>query len=56
MLTVREGNYAIMGVTQKENKVYITFECEKEEQCRVVLLNRQTKKKETIEVSDEFVL
>ncbi|WP_027421737.1 alpha-amylase family glycosyl hydrolase [Lachnobacterium bovis] len=56
MLTVKEGNYAIMGVIQEENKVYITFEGEKEEQCKVVLLNHQTKEKEIIEVPDEYVL
>lgn len=55
-LTVKEGNYASMGVTQRNSKTYFTFECEKEDKCNLVLIDKDSKEENIIEVPEEYAL
>lgn len=53
---ISEGDYARMGATQKGIHTIFTFEGEKEDKCKVVLISRDTKEKIKIDVPDEFCL
>ena len=55
-IKVEEGNYSVMGVVQKSDKVIFTFECEKEDSCNLVMIDKMTKKKQTIPVPHEYCL
>ena len=55
-IKVEEGNYSVMGVVQKSDKVIFTFECEKEDSCNLVMIDKMTKKKQTIPVPEEYCL
>lgn len=54
--TITEGDYSKMGVIKTQENVVFTFEGEKEDDCRVVLINRTTHHKSVIEVPAEFCL
>ena len=45
-LTVKEGNYLTLGAKVVKNQITFTFEGEKEDFCRVVLMHKTTKEKE----------
>lgn len=53
---IKEGNYAQMGVIQREDHVVYTFEGEKEDTCCIILIDKASKDKFKIEVPDEFCL
>ncbi len=55
-LVVREGNYLTLGATVIKNQVTFTFEGEKEDDCRIVLIHKNTKEKQFISVPEEFCL
>lgn len=55
-IKVEEGNYSVMGLVQKSDRVIFTFECEKEDSCKLVLIDKMTKKKQTITVPEEYCL
>lgn len=55
-LTVKEGNYLTLGAKVAKNQITFTFEGEKEDVCRVVLIHKTTKEKEYIAVSEEFCM
>ena len=41
-LTVKEGNYLALGAKVVNNQITFSFEGEKEDSCRVVLINKTT--------------
>ena len=53
-LVIKEGNYLSMGTTITKNQVSFTFECEKEDPCRIVLISKSTQEKEYISVPKEY--
>ena len=55
-LTVKEGNYLALGAKVVKNQITFTFEGEKEDICRVVLLHKTTKDREYIEVPADFCM
>ena len=55
-LTVKEGNYLALGAKVMKNQITFTFEGEKEDTCRVVLVHKMTKEKEYISVPDEYCM
>ena len=55
-LTVKEGNYLALGAKVLKNQITFTFEGEKEDVCRVVLVHKTTKEKEYIEVPSDFCM
>ena len=55
-LTVKEGNYLALGAKVIKNQITFTFEGEKEDSCRIVLIHKTTKEKESISVPDEYCL
>lgn len=55
-LVVKEGNYLSLGTSINKNQVIFTFECEKEDPCRIVLISKTTQKKEYIDVPAEFCM
>ena len=55
-LTVKEGNYLALGAKVVKNQITFTFEGEKEDSCRVVLIHKTTKEKEFISVPDDFCM
>ena len=54
--TIKEGNYANMGVEKRENNYIFTFEGEKEDKCCIVIINKDTKAEEKIEIPSNFCL
>ena len=55
-LTVKEGNFLALGAKVVKNQITFTFEGEKEDSCRVVLIHKTTKEKEFISVPDDFCM
>ena len=55
-LTVKEGNYLALGAKVVKNQITFTFEGEKEDTCRIVLIHKTTKEKEYISVPDDFCM
>lgn len=55
-MAIREGNYIHMGAVQAGNQVMFTFHGEKEDVCKLVLVERNSGEKETILVPDDFCL
>lgn len=55
-LVVKEGNYLTLGATVTKNQVTFTFEGEKEDVCRIVLISKNTQEKEFINVPEEYCL
>ena len=55
-LTVKEGNYLSLGAKVAKNQITFTFEGEKEDVCRVVLIHKTTKEKEYIAVPEAFCM
>ncbi len=53
---IKEGDYLTLGATVAKNQVTFTFECEKEDVCRIILISKDTQKKETVEVPQEYCL
>ena len=53
-ILVKEGNYLSLGAKVSKNQIIFTFEAEKEDDCRIILINKLTKEKEYISVSEEF--
>lgn len=53
---VKEGNYLTLGVMVEKNQVTFTFEGEKEDLCRIVLISKKTQEREYIEVPREYCL
>ena len=55
-LTVKEGNYQALGAKVVKNQITFTFEGEKEDTCRVVLIHKTTREKEYIIVPADFCM
>lgn len=55
-LAVKEGNYLTLGATVEKNQVTFTFEGEKEDLCRIVLISKETQERECVEVPKEYCL
>lgn len=55
-LVVKEGDYLVLGAKASRNQVTFTFEGEKEDLCRVVLIDKTTGEKTCISVSDDFCM
>lgn len=55
-LTVKEGNYRALGARVVKNQITFTFEGEKEDVCRVVLIQKTTKEKEYVDVPADFCM
>lgn len=53
-LVVKEGNYLTLGATVAKNQVTFTFEGEKEDICRIVLVSKSSQEREIIEVPAEY--
>lgn len=53
---VREGNYGSMGATVKGSDVIFTFQGEKEDECYVVLVEKNTREVSKILVPNEYCL
>lgn len=53
-LVVKEGNYLALGAKISKNQIVFTFEAEKEDDCRIVLINKATKEKVFVSVPEEF--
>lgn len=54
--TITEGNYNKMGVTADTKKAVFTFECEKENDCKIVLVSKNSDEKIVIPVAEEYCL
>ena len=54
--TVKEGNYLALGAKVFKNQITFTFEGEKEDACRIILIHKETKEREYISVSDDFCM
>ena len=55
-LVVKEGNYLTLGARVSKNQITFTFEGEKEDVCRIVLIDKTTAKKDYIDVPDSFCM
>lgn len=55
-LIVKEGNYLTLGAIVIKNQVIFTFEGEKEDNCRIVLIHKTTKEKEYIDVPQDYCM
>ena len=55
-LVVKEGNYLTLGATVAKNQVTFTFEGEKEDVCRIVLISKATQEREAVLVPEEYCL
>lgn len=55
-LVVKEGNYLTLGTTAAKNQVTFTFEGEKEDVCRIVLISKATQERETVLVPEGYCL
>lgn len=53
-LVVKEGNYLALGAKIVKNQMIFTFEAEKEDDCRIILINKSTKEREYIFVPEEY--
>ena len=54
MYLVKEGNYLTLGVKAAKNQITFTFEAEKEDDCRIIFINKATKEREFVPVPQEF--
>lgn len=54
--TVKEGNYLALGAKVFKNQITFTFEGEKEDTCRIILIHKETKEREYISVSDDYCM
>ncbi|MBP3488310.1 MAG: glycogen operon protein GlgX [Roseburia sp.] len=52
--TIKEGDYEEYGVQVKEGGVIFTFEAEKEDECEILLYDREYKVTETIPVPERY--
>ncbi|MBQ2705479.1 MAG: glycogen operon protein GlgX [Agathobacter sp.] len=55
-LVVKEGNYLTLGAKAVKNQVTFTFEGEKEDVCRIVLVHKATQEKQFVTVPEEFCM
>lgn len=55
-LKINEGNYTTLGAIVNKNQITFTFEGEKEDVCSIVLIHKETREKEIIEVPVEYCL
>ncbi len=55
-ITIREGDYGILGTTVLKNQVTFTFECEKEDNCSIVLISKETKEQQLIDVPSDYCI
>ena len=55
-LVVKEGNYFALGATVGKNQVTFTFEGEKEDVCRIILISKATQEQEIVDVPEEYCL
>ena len=53
-LVVKEGNYLTLGAKIVKNQMIFTFEAEKEDDCRIILINKTTLEREYISVPEAF--
>ena len=53
-LVVKEGNYLTLGAKNVKNQMIFTFEAEKEDDCRIILIDKTTMEKEYVPVPEEF--
>ena len=54
--TVKEGNYLALGARILKNQITFTFEREKEDRCRIILIHKETQEREYISVSEDFCM
>ena len=55
-LAIKEGNYLALGATVAKNQVTFTFEGEKEDVCRIVLISKVTGEQEVVTAPAEYCL
>ncbi len=55
-LVVKEGNYLTLGARVSKNQITFTFEGEKEDVCRIILINKTTQEREYIDVPEGFCM
>jgi len=55
-LVVKEGNYISLGAISSKNQVIFTFEGEKEDVCRVILVSKETQERVYIDVPEDFCM
>ena len=55
-LIIKEGNYLTLGTTIAKKQVIFTFEGEKEDVCRILLISKATNEVETVAVPEEYCL
>lgn len=53
-LIVKEGNYLTLGAKMSKKEMIFTFVAEKEDNCRIVLIHKETKEREYIAVPEEY--
>ena len=53
-LVVKEGNYLTLGAKIVKNQMIFTFEAEKEDDCRIILINKTTMEREYVSVPEAF--
>lgn len=53
-ILVKEGNYLTLGTTLAKNQMIFTFEAEKEDDCRIILINKVSMEREYISVPESF--
>ncbi len=53
-LVVKEGNYLTLGAKIYKNQMIFTFEAEKEDDCRIILINKMSGEREYISVPEAF--
>lgn len=53
-LVVKEGNYLTLGAKIVKNQMIFTFEAEKEDDCRIILINKTTMEREYVLVPEAF--
>lgn len=53
-LVVKEGNYLTLGAQIIKNQMTFTFEAEKEDKSRIILINKMTKEREYVSVPEAF--
>ena len=55
-LRVKEGDYLILGTAIAKNQITFTFEAEKEDVCRIILISKETQQREYVPVPEKYSL
>lgn len=55
-LAVKEGTYLTLGATAEKHQVTFTFEGEKEDVCRIILISKATGEKQAVSAPAEYCL